>query len=189
MALCSRNCLLDAEKTRFFELVSDEKVQINHAAAYTYNTALLSLCRHNQSDSLYPCLKALLGRPSIYVNAVNRNNNTALIFLCRYCNHQMLIECIQLLIDSGIKVQSADSKGRTALMFLCQYYLGDDLTDIIRLFVINSHLVESNEKALFILLKRGYTKDSDIVRLLSVDLVIERNVTTQYNTIDVGSLS
>ena len=154
------------EKARFLELVSDETVSINYVQAYTLNTPLLLLCRYNHSDSLYPCLKAILQRPDLEVNAANKYREGALILLSRYCNHQMLIECVRILIEGGICVQATERNGKPALLLLCEFYLGDNLADIVRLLLDNSANDRCNEMAVRILGKRGYPKDSDVIRLL-----------------------
>ena len=86
--------------------------------------------------------------------------------LSRYCNHQMLIECVRILIEGGICVQATERNGKPALLLLCEFYLGDNLADIVRLLLDNSANDRCNEMAVRILGKRGYPKDSDVIRLL-----------------------
>ena len=90
--LCSLKELNESKLTRLQSLALNKKVDINHLAGY-WQTALLLICRYNQSETLYVCLQILLQNNKLDVNAVDSFGQTALALLCRYYSKKNLIDC------------------------------------------------------------------------------------------------
>lgn len=138
LKLCKRNSLNPIATARFHQLVANQAVDINMKEikqSQTF-TPILLLCRNNRSQTLYPCLKAILKRQDIDLEFKDSKfGNNALTLLSRNYDHYNLINCIRLLINAGISVNSQDFKGRNSLILLSRYYSKDNLIDLFQLLI------------------------------------------------------
>ena len=168
--LCSLPSLDGAKMLQFLELVSDKTVNINFPNSAGF-PPLAVLLRHNQSQSLIPCLKSLLKREEINLEVMNLFGHNALTIICRYNTSKYLIECTKLLIQRGVNMLNADSCQRNALLLVCEFYRGEKMMELLQLLLQNGTnvLQENNhaENALF-LLCRHYKRVNliSLIRLL-----------------------
>jgi len=165
--LCSRKRLNVEEATRLRILALDKNCNIKCTDLNGY-PPLLVLCKNNQSDSLYPSLKALLKRKDIDLVHTNDCGHrvSALTLLCRFYPLRDLIDCVRLLIRRGLSVDLKEKDGRNSLYLLCQFYPNDDLIDIGRLLIHNAVEFQSALKFEYVLRFRKLFKESEILKSL-----------------------
>ena len=138
MKLCKRSNFNAIATARFHQLVANQNVDKNLKVSKRDQifSPILLLCRNNRSQTLYPCLKAMLKRQDIDLEFKDSKfGNNALTLLSRNYDHYNLINCVRLLINAGISVNSQDSKDRNALILLSRFYTKDNLNDLFQLLV------------------------------------------------------
>lgn len=165
--LCSQKSLNAEEATRLRILASDKNVNMKCTDLNGY-PPLLVLCKNNQSNSLYPSLKALLKRKDIDLIHCNEIHQrvSALTLLCRFYPLRDLIDCVRLLIRRGLSVDLKEKDERNSLYLLCQFYPNDDLIDIARLLVYNTVEFQSALMYEFVLRFRKLFKESELLKVL-----------------------
>jgi len=165
--LCRQTSLSDVDVIRFQQLVTDKHVNINFNDPESHDTPMLLLCRFNNSQSLYPCLKLLLTREDLNLNCRTIPHfRNSLMLLCRYYTlENELIDCIRLLIKRGVdcnKKSSLNRDGETALFLLTSYARPSKyLIDVVRLLINEESDFENATKSAEILLNRGHKREAD----------------------------
>ena len=171
MDLCSRETLSGSQLTRFCELTKDKDVDVNCFAKCVGGTPLLLLCRNNQSDSLYFCLRTLLDREDVNLSQLTKKmGHNALTLLCRHYPNTDLLDCVRLFLKRGVDHTIKDRDKRNAMMLLCEFYSQRNLIDIARLMIYyNIDLFHSAEQSVAILQKRTFLQESNILKQITDD--------------------
>jgi len=151
---------------RFQKLVADKRVDVNLYSSKYHSTAILLLCRYNNSHSLYPCLKSLLTREDIKLDMFHYGKNP-LMLLCRYYKlENELLDCIRLLIKRGVDCnRKSGLKGDVTALFLLSKYARRSryLIDAVRLLINDKSDLQEAEKSVEVLRKRGFAQEADIL--------------------------
>lgn len=151
-------------------------MDVNCFAKCVGGTPLLLLCRNNQSDTLYFCLKSLLERKEVDLSQLTKKmGHNALTLLCRHYRNSDLIDCVRLLIKRGVDLTVKDRDKRNAMMLLCEFYSQRNLIDIARLMIYYQiDLFHSAEQSMSILQLRGFQQESSIMKNIT-DIARQKN--------------
>ena len=142
--MCRHKELDEAQFVRFRQLVEDEEqVDVNCIDDVYRSTPLIRLCKNNQSDGLYNCVRH---RPDIQINHTDPIGRNALIWLCWWSTSEKMLEVAQLLIANGIDVNQTDRFGRNALMWLCGWSESDKILEVARLLIDNGININQIDK-------------------------------------------
>ena len=163
--LSSLPSLSEEQVARFVELVADIELNVN-CKKYS-STPILLLCRNNQNESLYPCLKSILAREDVDLQITNHGNNALMLLSRYYPLSNPLIDCIRLLVNRGMDINMKNCKenSKTALFFLSQNTLiSKNLIDVARLLINeNSDFKIARKTAEALGNKRSLRRDGDIL--------------------------
>jgi hypothetical protein len=162
--LSSQPSLSEEQVARFVELVADTKLNVN--CKRNSSTPILLLCRNNQNESLYPCLKSISAREDVDLQITNHGNNALMLLSRYYPLSNPLIDCIRLLVNRGMDINMKNCKenSKTALFFLSQNTLiSKNLIDVARLLINENSDFKIARKTAEALGKRGLRRDGDIL--------------------------
>lgn len=162
--MCCKTSLNDVEVSRFQQLMVDKNININCRKGIS-GIPILLLCRHNRSESLYPCLKSILERDDVDLDVTFESNNTIML-LCRYYPlSNRLLDCIRLLKKRGIDINLKDRYGKTALVILAEFVFGKakSLKDIVVLLINEKSDLKCALEAVEILRSRCIRQEAEVL--------------------------
>ena len=165
--MCQKKSLTEIQVNRFLQLAVDPEVDLTKKCKGSANTALLTLVRYNNSESLLPVLKKLVEFEEVrgQINVTNKLGYNALLSTCRYFVQTSTINCVRLLVNLGINVNAKvkSTNGTSAIEFLCDKYNGGNLVDIARLLLYNKCDLDDASKAVDLLRNRNLRRDADVL--------------------------
>ena len=160
--LSSQTSLSDEQVTRFVEILADTEVNVN-CKRYS-STPILILCRSNQSESLYPCLKSILAREDVDLKMTSQGNNALMLLSRYYPLSNPLIDCIRLLVNHGFDINEKNKDKKPPLFLLSQNpSTSKNLIDVSRLLINEKSDFKIAHKAAVALQKRGLLRDGKIL--------------------------
>lgn len=162
--LSSQPSLSKEQVARFVELVADRELNIN--CKKSSSTPILLLCRNNQSESLYPCLKSILARDDVDLKCLYHDNDNALMLLSRYYPLPYpLFDCIRLLVNHGLDInQKSKENSKSALFLLLQNAsIAKNFIDVARLLINENSDFTVVHETVEALLKRSQKRDAKIL--------------------------
>ena len=172
LKLCHSQTLGDEGSEKLLQLIRDKELNVN-CLDINGRTPLRLLCENNKGRNLFNLLdavRALIDR-GVVVDVKASDGSTALLALCA-CQHDHpdFMAVLRLLVEHGANVNSRDSQGRNALLIICTEHLSDDLVDRIKFLIENQVDVNARDingtKAFNLLIRRGFTKSSEVIGLL-----------------------
>ena len=165
--LCHLKSLTKFQFDRLLQLAVDPEVDLTKKCKGSANTALLTLVRYNNSESLLPVLKKLVEFEEVrgQINVTNKLGYNALLSTCRYFVQTSTINCVRLLVNLGINVNAKvkSTNGTSAIEFLCDKYKGGNLVDIARLLLYHNCDLDDASRAVDFLKNRNLRRDADVL--------------------------
>ena len=173
--MCGQQSLDKEQRARFSQLALDKALDVNCTKRNNNQTPLLLLCRSNKSDSLIPCITALIQREATDVNAKDSAGMSVLSSLCFHSSGKLILEGVRLLLgNKGIDLTSVNNNGWTALHALIFNYNRDipNFLEVVRELLdagVPLNAVAVNGWNILLALcfhHRGHREFIDVVRLL-----------------------
>ena len=170
-------CFHRSDATSLLEIVTlliDHGIDVNKTNNERWNPLLALCCRppkRGYVNDMLEIVRALINAGTD-VNATCEDGSNCLIALAtNHYNRPDFFAILQFLIQNGVDVNSVSFKQQNVLPVLCYKYKRDNFVDIVRLLL--DYGIETNRrdtrglKAVDILIqKRGFSKDSEIVRMI-----------------------